>query len=228
LRSFYGCWNKAVRAQEFLIFVVLEVYGHWKEKRKFRNVDGLHVLSGFPINRLAELHGNVFVERCDRCKRKYYREDPIGSIGLKATGKNCDETKNNNRLCRGKLHDTTLDWEDELPQPEYHLSQLYSRQSDLSLCLGTTLQIKPVGDLPLLCKKNNGKIVTVNLQRTHNERKVDLVINGKLDDVFYYVMKNLNIEVEVSNYTMNQVKPTYESVHPLEFLLERRSGAKRK
>lgn len=40
------------------------------------------------------------------------------------------------------------------------------READLSICLGTSLQIVPSGTLPLLTKKNGGKLAIVNLQPT--------------------------------------------------------------
>lgn len=47
-----------------------------------------------------------------------------------------------------------------------HPTSLAPRNADLSITLGTSLQIKPSGNLPLATKRRGGRLVIVNLQPT--------------------------------------------------------------
>ena len=38
-----------------------------------QNIDGLHARSGIPRRNLAALHGNMFVDRCNKCQRMFAR-----------------------------------------------------------------------------------------------------------------------------------------------------------
>jgi len=179
-----------------------------------QNVDGLHPRSGFPLNRLAELHGSVFCEQCDRCSRRYYRSFGVGSVGLKETGRDCEGTSTG-RLCRGRLRDTTLDWEDALPEEQFAMARRFANNSDVALCLGTSLQIVPVGNLPLETRRKGGRMVTVNLQHTKHEKKADLVIHAKVDAVMRRVLAALEVELPEEDETV--IQPVVEtSKHPLE------------
>lgn len=48
------------------------------------------------------------------------------------------------------------------------LHQIHLREADLAICLGTSLQIQPSGNLPVLTVKSGGKLVVVNLQKTRH------------------------------------------------------------
>ncbi|KAB1215098.1 NAD-dependent protein deacetylase SRT1 [Morella rubra] len=155
-----------------------------------QNVDGLHLRSGIPREKLAELHGNSFMEACPSCGVEYLRDFEVGSIGLKETSRRCSDLK-----CGAKLKDTVLDWEDALPSKEMDPAEKHCKMADVVLCLGTSLQITPACNLPLKSLRGGGKIVIVNLQKTPKDKKASLVIHGPVDKVIAGVMDELNLQI---------------------------------
>ncbi|CAO2835754.1 unnamed protein product [Amaranthus hypochondriacus] len=155
-----------------------------------QNVDGLHLRSGLPREKLAELHGDSFMEICPSCGVEYVRDFEVETIGLKETSRRCSDA-----ACGARLRDTVLDWEDALPRKEMDAAERHCKMADLVLCLGTSLQITPACNLPLRCLRGGGKIVIVNLQKTPKDKKASLVIHGLVDKVIAGVMDSLNLQI---------------------------------
>ncbi|KAL5706062.1 NAD(+)--protein-arginine ADP-ribosyltransferase [Ranunculus cassubicifolius] len=155
-----------------------------------QNVDSLHLRSGIPREKLAELHGNSFMEVCPSCGIEYLRDFEIETIGLKETSRRCSDAK-----CCAKLKDTVLDWEDALPKKEMSQAEKHCKKADLVLCLGTSLQITPACNLPLRSIRGGGKMVIVNLQNTPKDKKASLVIHGRTDEVIAGVINLLNLKI---------------------------------
>lgn len=53
---------------------------------------------------------------------------------------------------------------------------IYTREADLVLSLGSSLQIMPVADFPLLGIENNAKFVIINGQKTRHDDFADLIL----------------------------------------------------
>ena len=80
---------------------------------------------------------------------------------------------------------------------------LLSSKADLCLCLGTSLQIRPCRDLPRKTKKNGGKMVIINLQKTTLDSLADLIIHERCDHVMRYVLDQLNLN-STEKYVINR------------------------
>jgi NAD+-dependent protein deacetylase SIR2 len=124
------------------------------------NCDGLHRRSGISEQDLSELHGNCYLEICQKCNTEYLRDflvrkDPVSH----KTGRLCNE-----KNCKGELLGTTVAFGESLPEKELSKGVKHSEICDLSLVLGTSMRVTPACELPVL--NENGKLILVNLQIT--------------------------------------------------------------
>lgn len=177
-----------------------------------QNVDGLHMRSGFPRSKMAEVHGNMFIQKCSKCKRDLVCDEPPPTLGLKPTGKFCKNRVRGGDECKGPLHDTVLDWDQALPQYKFKLAKKIGQASKLCIGMGTSFQIAPVMYLPQETQLNEGKIVIINLQKTECDGICDIKINGYVDEVSKIVAGFLGFKVPQDDGE-NQV--VERSSHPM-------------
>lgn len=140
-----------------------------------QNCDNLHSKAGLPRVYLSELHGNVFIEYCEKCLTQYTRDYCVDVYSTDCylepyyqqcetcghnhyTGRVCERDR-----CRGNLRDTIVNFGDDLHQficGGLIAARRKARHADLCLTLGTSLSVFPASELPTLAKK----LVIVNLQ----------------------------------------------------------------
>ncbi|KAJ8909093.1 hypothetical protein NDN08_005789 [Rhodosorus marinus] len=156
-----------------------------------QNVDGLHIRSGFPRDALAELHGNVFAEECRACDKEYVRCYDVDSIGLRATGRACDQ-------CGEALFDKLLDWNDPLPESELRRAEQETKLADLCIVMGSSMQMIPSRGLPQRTLRSGGKIVVLNLSDTHLDKQASVVIRADLDEVMLRLLDALHLPAPIN------------------------------
>lgn len=166
-----------------------------------QNVDGLHLRSGVPPTQLSELHGNIYMEICERCRTHYFRDHDVGGMGLQYTGKHCTRS-----ACGGALRDFAVDWDTALPEDIFRIARQHMRQADLCICLGTSLRIRPAGNMPLSVlrrtkgrEQRTGRIAVVNLQVTHIDNKCAVRLFHYCDDVLRLLCEELAVFVDISS-----------------------------
>jgi len=160
-----------------------------------QNCDGLHIRSGFPQDRLSELHGNGNVEICETCGQRYfrdmcaYRRRDMGFGRDHFTGRYC--VRDN---CGGRLLESTIDFGQNLPETPLTNAFDHSEEADLCIALGSSLTVTPAADCPKTVAKN-GNLVIINLQRTPLTKMAHDHIHAKTDEVMERVMAKLGYEI---------------------------------
>lgn len=151
-----------------------------------QNVDGLHVRSGLPRNAISELHGNLFVDWCAACEREETRESEARTVGFQRSARRCPE-------CDREMTDKALDWEDELPEPDYGRAQEQAALADLHVVAGTSCQMEPARSLPFRGTAPKHARFLVNLSRTDFDARFGALIRAECDVVFAVVAVMLEV-----------------------------------
>ncbi|MEX2715545.1 MAG: NAD-dependent deacetylase [Candidatus Sigynarchaeum springense] len=153
-----------------------------------QNVDGLHVESGFPVEKLAELHGNKHLVRCLGCDA-VFRKAKVGWNELvHGNGYRTDRERPNQPRCPecgGRLISSIVNFGDPLPEKDLEESVRHSKQlCDLFIVLGSSLVVNPAARMVALAKHHGAKLVINNKGTTPYDKIADILVPNPINDFF--------------------------------------------
>jgi NAD-dependent deacetylase len=133
-----------------------------------QNIDMLHTRAGSKI--VYELHGHLREATCIHCFTVYPAE-PIITQFLK------DKQVPHCPKCGNVLKPNAILFGEQLPIRQLMASQEAARRSDLVIVVGSSLEVAPASDIPILGKRNGAKLIIINLEPTSLDSMADIVIH---------------------------------------------------
>jgi NAD-dependent deacetylase len=145
-----------------------------------QNIDSLHQAAGSRC--VCELHGHMRTATCLGCNAKIpagglVRDVLAGLPPPRCTG--CDSLYKPDVILFGE----------PLPYENLSRAQEETLACDVMLVVGTSLEVMPAADLPLLARRRGAKLVLVNLSPTPLDGQMDVVIKAD-------VVRTLEVLVE--------------------------------
>lgn len=139
------------------------ILAEWEKKDIIRgiatqNVDGFHLQAG--SKKVDELHGSIYTFRCKACGKSASKEAFLAK-------ELC--------ACGGELRPNVVLFGESLPEDTWLNAIASIKSADLVIVIGTSLEVYPVNQLPMMTK---GKTVYINKDIDHNSF-FDCIIQGK-------------------------------------------------
>lgn len=149
-----------------------------------QNIDMLHTRAG--NTEVYELHGHMRELTCIHCFAKYEADAIIQEVIIMGNIPHCPK-------CQGILKPDVILFGEQLPYKQVQLANDAARKCDLMIIIGSSLEVYPACDLPILAHRNNAKIIIINLQPTHLDKIANIIIRDDVAITLPAIMEQLEI-----------------------------------
>ncbi len=149
-----------------------------------QNIDRLHARAG--SRDLIEVHGTIAHSSCLRCGFRY----PIAEVRDRQAADpagvpRCD--------CDSALKPDVVLFGEYLPVEAIERAQRLAMGADLMLCIGSSLEVYPVAQLPELTLGSGGKIAILTHGPTPFDRQADVRMSGDVVDELEALLRALGL-----------------------------------
>lgn len=122
-----------------------------------QNIDNLHQRAG--SKRVLEVHGHMREATCIRCYHMAPAQPLLEKFIADGTMPTCE-------VCGGVMKPNVVLFGEMLPVSVMYEAEQESKTCDVMLVAGSSLEVAPAADLPLIAKKNGAALVIVNKSST--------------------------------------------------------------
>ena len=148
-----------------------------------QNIDGLHQMAG--SKEVLELHGSVQRNNCMKCGAFYdfhAVKEKVERSGAELDAKDPDYMVPKCDKCGGTIKPDVVLYEEGLDDDVITKSVNYIANADVLIIGGTSLVVYPAAGL--IDYYRGKKLVLVNLSATPQDSRADLIVRGKIGEVF--------------------------------------------
>jgi NAD-dependent deacetylase len=138
-----------------------------------QNIDQLHARAG--SRELVEVHGTIAHSSCLRCSARY----PLGEVRARQAADaravpRCD--------CGDPLKPDVVLFGELLPFGALARAQQLASSAEVMLCIGSSLEVYPVAELPALTLAGGGRVAIITRSRTPFDSRAAVRMNGDVVD----------------------------------------------
>jgi NAD-dependent deacetylase len=135
-----------------------------------QNIDMLHRKAG--TRELVEVHGSIASSSCPSCRRSVPLEQVRARVEGEADGvPRCAH-------CPQPLKPDVVLFGEMLPEQALGRARELCERADVLLCIGSSLEVHPVGGLPLLTHDAGGAVAIITQGRTPLDRLASVRLSG--------------------------------------------------
>jgi NAD-dependent deacetylase len=139
-----------------------------------QNIDALHHKAG--SENVIEMHGTLRTLSCTQCFHQAQAEKYLKSFVELGELPRCSE-------CGGLMKPDAILFGEQLPQQAWYDAQRDSRQCDLMLVAGSSLEVMPVAGLPMQAIDRGAHLVILNNSATYLNVRADVAIQEDIAEI---------------------------------------------
>jgi NAD-dependent deacetylase len=139
-----------------------------------QNIDGLHQKAS--SENVIEMHGTLRTLSCTQCFQQAEAQNYLKAFVEQGELPLCSE-------CGGLMKPDAILFGEQLPQQAWYDAQRDSRQCDLMLVAGSSLEVLPVAGLPMQAIDRGAHLVVLNNSTTYINVRADVAIQEDVAEI---------------------------------------------